>query len=160
MIISIAAAISEYNEVAPLGDGRKQWYMPEDLKRFKDITSGHSIIIEAETFKEIVKHLKGPLPDRRNIVIGKPIENIIGVTFVNSLQEAFDLCGGEDEIFLMGDSNFYTYVFPHVNKLYLTIVQGKYNTGEYFPSFDKFNVISIEEGTSNGFNYTFKILTL
>ncbi len=159
MIISIAAAISEYSEVAPLGDGRKQWYMPEDLKRFKTITIGHTVIIEEETFKEILKHLNGPLPDRKNIVIGKRVEPTAGVTFVDSFVEALHLCKNEEEIFLMGTSDFYAKIFSYVSKLYLTVVDGKYHTGEYFPSFDHFKIIHSERGASNNFEYTFKIFT-
>lgn len=160
--ISVVTAITERGHLAPMGNGRAEWYMPEDLERFRRITTGHAVVIAAVTFDTILDALGKPLPNRTNIVVAPtgplPDECITAKDLNEGLRLAREL--EHEEIFVMGDQQFYAEAYPHLTKLYLTIVKGNHDTNERFPSFrSDFEVQSSEVGRSGKFDYEFQALT-
>ena len=114
--ITIIAAISE-NRV--LGKNNKLiWHLPEDLKRFKHFTFGHSIIMGRKTFESLPK----ALPDRHNIVVTKNKEfSAEGVTVCHSLVEAINASGDDLQPFIIGGGQIYHQAIELADKIELTI---------------------------------------
>ncbi len=131
MIISIVVAIAENHAIGK--DNKLLWYLPNDLKHFKTITSGHTVIMGRKTYDSVGK----PLPNRRNIVITRQHIDIAGCEVVNSLQEALALCKTEEEVFIVGGAEIYRQAIPITNKIYLTIVHQNFEGDTYFPEIEE-----------------------
>src|SRR5580698_643882 len=96
MIVSAIVAIGENNAIGK--DNQLLWHMPNDLRHFKNITSGRTVIMGRKTFDSVGK----PLPKRRNIVVTRQLISIEGCEIVNSIEGAIALCKDEDEVFIIG----------------------------------------------------------
>jgi dihydrofolate reductase len=128
MNISVIVAIA--NNMAIGKDNDLIWHISEDLKRFKSITSGNTIIMGRKTYESIGR----PLPKRRNIVISRNKDLCIeGVEIVNSLDEALILSETDGEVFIIGGGAIYKEAMPLANKLYLTKVNITPEADVYFP---------------------------
>jgi len=127
-IITIIAAISE-NRV--LGNENKLiWHLPEDLKRFKRLTSGHAIIMGRKTFESLPK----ALPDRHNIVVTKNKEfSAQGVTICYSLDEAIDASGNDLQPFIIGGGQIYKQAMELADRIELTKIHKSYDGDVFFP---------------------------
>lgn len=159
---SIVTAITEERGLAPRGNGRAEWYMPEDLRRFRRITNGHAVIVAAVTFDTIMESIGHPLEGRTNIVVGATTALPDNCVSVKTLRSGLDYAStlNDDEVFIMGNAPFYEMAFPDVTKLYLTVVRDQVATGEEFPDYrDNFELRSSETGHSGEFDYDFQILT-
>ena len=131
MIISIVVAIAENHAIGK--DNKLLWYLPNDLKHFKTITSGHTVIMGRKTYDSVGK----PLPNRRNIIITRQQIDIQGCEVVNSLEEAIALCKTEEEVFIVGGAEIYRQAMAITNKIYLTIVHQNFEGDTYFPDIDE-----------------------
>jgi dihydrofolate reductase len=132
VIVSLVAAVAE-NQVIGRGGGLP-WQLPDDLKRFKQITLDHTVIMGRKTFEEI----RQPLANRRNVVISRdPGFQPRGVTVVPSLEEALALGATEDEVFVIGGGEIFRLALPRADRLYLTIVHGDVDGDTHFPAFDE-----------------------
>lgn len=128
MNISIIVAISENNAIGK--NNQLLWHLPADLKHFKEITSGNTIIMGRKTYDSIGR----PLPNRRNIVITRQADlKLDGIETVNSLQEAVSLCATEKEVFIIGGAEIYKNSLALTNKIYLTTVHQTYEADAFFP---------------------------
>jgi len=136
-MISLVVAMSE-NRVIGI-ENRLPWNIPEDLKRFKKITSGHPSIMGRKTFESIGR----PLPNRTNIVITRQKDyRVEGVVTVFSLDEALDWAGrspGSDEIFVIGGGEIFRQILPRAKRIYLTEVEWPFEGDTFFPDFDEGN---------------------
>lgn len=134
MIISLIVALSE-NRVIGVNN-QLPWNISEDLKRFKKITSGHSIIMGRKTFESIGK----VLPNRTNIIITRNKNyQMDGTAVVASLEEAFALAKkspGAEEAFVIGGGEIFTLALPQAQKLYLTWVHKTLTGNAFFPPCD------------------------
>ena len=107
-------------------------FIPGDLKRFKEITTGFPVIMGRNTLLSLPRW---PLPNRRNIVItDNRDENFEGCEMVYSIQEAINLVQGEKEAFVMGGGMIYKQFYPIADKLYLTLVDRSYEADTFFPT--------------------------
>jgi|SRR6185503_19173147 len=131
MIVSAIVATSENNAIGK--NNHLLWHLPADLKHFKDITSGHSIIMGRKTFDSVGK----PLPNRRNIVVTRQHIAIPGCEVVSSIDEALALCNGEDEVFIGGGAEIYRAAMHRTDRIYLTIVHHHFEADTFFPELDK-----------------------
>lgn len=115
-------------------DNRLLWHIPEDLKYFKKLTTGHAVIMGRKTFESIGK----PLPNRQNIVVTKSQQALRseGVTFVPSLQEALQAAQG-NEIFIIGGESIYRAAMPLAHRLYITRVYASFDADTFFPPIGK-----------------------
>jgi dihydrofolate reductase len=116
MIVTIVVAISENHVIGK--DNKLLWYLPNDLKHFKELTTGHSVIMGRKTYESVGK----PLPKRRNIIITRQPINIEGCEVVNSIESALVLCKGENEVFIVGGAEIYKQAIHLTDRIYLTIV--------------------------------------
>ncbi len=132
MMVSMVVAIAENNAIGK--DNQLLWYLPKDLKHFKTITSGHTVIMGRKTFDSVGK----PLPNRRNIVITRNTDlTIDGVEVVNSLAQALELCAAADEVFIVGGAEIYKEAMAHTDRIYLTVVHEEFEADTFFPEIDR-----------------------
>ncbi len=128
MIISLIAAMAE-NRV--IGSGNMiPWNIPSDMKRFRGITMGHTLIIGRRTYESIGQ----PLAGRRNIVLTRKLGyHAPGIEIAHSLEAAFELCKGEDEIFIGGGGTVFDETIALAHRIYLTVVHAVFPGDTYFP---------------------------
>jgi dihydrofolate reductase len=135
--IVIIAAVAEKNRVI----GRDQdlpWHIPEDLKRFKRLTTGHPLVMGRKTFESVVHQFGGPLPNRRNIVVsasGK-VMNHSQVEVAATLDEAIEAASSNEVIFIGGGAAIYEQMLGRADRLELTLVEGNYDGDTYFPPYE------------------------
>src|SRR3978361_2150570 len=127
MILSIIVAIGENNAIGR--NNQLLWHMPADLKHFRLITSGHTIIMGRKTFDSVGK----PLPNRRNIVVTRQDIKIEGCEVVKSIDDAIALCKGEDEVFIGGGAEIYRQSMDKTDRVYLTVIHKIFDADTYFP---------------------------
>ena len=110
------------------------WHLSEDLKHFKTLTTGHTIIMGRKTYESIGK----PLPNRRNIVISRNLNAFYGgVEVVHSLEDAFSTSSNVEEVFIIGGSNIYEQSLHLVEHLYITEIKKAFEGDAFFPEIDK-----------------------
>jgi dihydrofolate reductase len=130
MTVSIIVAIAKNNAIGK--DNKLLWYLPNDLKHFKDVTTGHTVIMGRKTYDSVGK----PLPKRRNIIITRQAISIEGCEVVNSLETALALCKDEDEVFIVGGAEIYRQSIPLTNRIYLTVIDQEFDGDSFFPELD------------------------
>lgn len=109
------------------------WHLSDDLKRFKKITVGNTILMGRNTWFSLPRR---PLPDRKNIVITfEPVEET-GVTEVHSIEEAIKACDLETENFIIGGDSIYKQFFPLADRILLTRVFGEFETDTFIPEIE------------------------
>ncbi len=128
MIISLIAAMAE-NRV--IGRGNTiPWDLPEDRKRFREITMGHPVIMGRKTFESIGR----PLPGRKTVVLTRSRDyRTEGCAVAHSLQQALAECAGADEVFVCGGGEVYREAMPLASRIYLTIVHRVVEGDAHFP---------------------------
>ena len=127
--ISIIVAIAENFAIGKNND--LLFHLPTDLKRFKEITTGHTLIMGRNTLLSLPKW---PLPNRRHIVItDKPDDVFPGCEVVFSIDEAIEKVKDENEAFIIGGGMIYRQFFPLAGRLYLTVVHQPFDADVYFP---------------------------
>lgn len=131
MQISIIAAIGKNNELGK--DGKLIWHLKGDLKFFKDVTMGHSIVMGRKTFESLPK----VLPGRKNIVISKTLHNK-EIELYKSVKEFIqENRHSNEEFFIIGGASIYEQFIPLTSKMYLTHIEAEDKKADvYFPSFD------------------------
>ena len=114
-------------------DGTMPWHLPEDLKHFKALTMGHPMVMGRKTFDSIGR----PLPGRRSIVITRDREwRVPGVEVAHSFDEALDLAGPADRVFVIGGGEVYAVALPFADHLELTEVDAEPEGDTWFPEWD------------------------
>ncbi len=151
MIISIIAAVSKNNVIGK--NGKIPWKIPGEQKRFKELTTGKTIIMGRKSFEEIGK----PLPNRNIIIVSRTknysFENCITV---DSLSKAFELSKDEEEVFIAGGAQLYEATLPYADYLYLTIIDKFFDGDVYFPNFNRDDyIIEYEERIEYPIPYTY-----
>lgn len=134
MTISIISAIGKNNEIGK--DNKLLWYLPADLKHFKEITLGHPVVMGQKTFQSIGKSL----PNRRNIVL--TLNNNFkrdDVEIFHSIEELENnLRSEEGEIFIIGGGTIYNLFINKADKLYITHIEASFEDADtFFPEIDK-----------------------
>jgi dihydrofolate reductase len=110
------------------------WHLSEDLKHFKSLTTGHTIIMGRKTYESIGR----PLPNRRNIVISRNMEaSYEGAEVVHSIENAFSISRNDNEVFVIGGSNIYEQALSLVDQLYITEIKKSFSGDAYFPEINK-----------------------
>jgi len=129
--ISVIVSVAKETNAIGKKTGELLFRISDDLKRFKNLTMGHPIIMGRKTYESIGK----PLPGRTNIVITRNTDfTAEGTIVVNSIEEAISKAKELDhEIFVMGGGEIYKQAFPYVDKLYLTIVESDMKGDVFFP---------------------------
>lgn len=152
-IISIICAIAENRAIGKNND--LLWHIPEDFKHFKNLTSGHVILMGQKTYESIGK----PLPNRTTIVITNDKNfKVDGVIISYSIEEALEKAREleKEEAFVCGGGSIYAQMLKYADKLHLTIVEGNFEADTFFPEYGEFSkVISERESSDENFKYKF-----
>lgn len=159
--VAITVAVGKNREIGK--NGRLLWHISEDLKRFKELTLGHPVIMGRKTFESILQILGKPLPGRINIVITRDQNwKYEGVLVFHSLEEALAKAHELDpvEIHIGGGADLYKQALPFVDRLYLTLVDDTKEADTYFPEYEQefTNVISKEARDHEDLKYTWVTL--
>jgi dihydrofolate reductase len=156
-MISIIVAIAENNAIGMNND--LLWHIPEDMKRFKQITSGHKIIMGKRTYESLPYR---PLKNRTNIVISDiPGDHYEGCIMAYSIEEAIDHCPPDEECFIIGGGMVYRQFLPLADKLYITWVDKSFEADIFFPEIDPttWEETEREEGAGEGLDFTYSFVT-
>lgn len=151
-MIKIIVAISK-NRV--IGDSNKLiWHLPSDLKRFKEITTGHPIVMGRKTYQSIGR----PLPNRRNIIVTRDEEfEVEGCEVVNSIEEALLLTNSN--CFIIGGGEIYKQSLNLAEQIYMTQIDEEFEGDTTFPELDRSWYVSKKEDflsdEKNPYNYSF-----
>lgn len=157
-MITMIAAAAENNALGK--DNAMIWHLPDDFKRFKKLTSHHTIIMGRKTFES----LDGPLPNRKHIVITRqknynPGDHII---VVQSIEEALTYIDTDQNAFIIGGGEIYELGLDYATHIELTRVHGTFEAEAFFPDLDpeKWELLeSIFHDTDERHNYSFTYLT-
>ena len=154
--LALIAAIAKNNAIG--FENKLIYWLPNDLKRFKELTTGHTIIMGSNTFRSLPK---GALPNRRNIVLSRKESEFPGCETFSSLEEALANCNGTELVYVIGGEMLYRAALPLADILCLTEIDDMpENADAFFPEFTKneWEVIELEEHTTDekhSFNYRF-----
>ena len=132
MTLSIIVAIASDGAIGRAND--LLWHLPADLKRFKELTTGHTILMGRKTFESLPR---GPLPNRRNIIISRSLPTQPGAEIYPTIQQAMEACASDEEVFIIGGGEIYRQLLPDTEQIYLTRVQASFPDAEvFFPELD------------------------
>ena len=130
-MLSIIVATAENGVIGC--DGQLPWHISADLRRFRKLTTGHSIIMGRKTYTSIGR----PLPERRSIVLSRNRDFMAsGVEVVTDLEEAFKRTEQEPEVFVIGGGHLYREALPFSKRIYLTEIAAIVEGDVYFPAID------------------------
>lgn len=144
-MLSIIVAIAENYAIGK--DNKLLWHLPEDLKRFKELTTGHNIIMGRKTFESLGK----VLPNRKHIVLTHNTDYRIAdpnVEIVHSIDELKKYIDDDNENFVIGGALIYRMLLDYCSKMYITRVKKTFEGDAFFPKIDetKWKEIAKEEG--------------
>lgn len=157
MILSIIVVADEQNAIGK--NNSLLCHLPADLKHFKTITSGHTVIMGRKTFESLPN---GALPKRRNIVLTRNTNlSIQGCEICASLFEAVEMCENEEEVFIIGGGTIYKEAMEMADVIYLTRVHREFEGADtFFPAIDttRWKGVSCENHNAdekNPYDYSF-----
>lgn len=132
-MISIIAAVDRRMAIGY--QNKLLFWLPNDLKRFKALTTGHTIVMGRKTFESLPK---GALPNRRNIVLSSNAATVCpGAEVFTGLQEALEHCGSDEDIYILGGESVYRQALPLADRLCLTEIDDEAPQADaYFPTID------------------------
>ena len=132
MRVNIIAAVARNNAIGY--DNKLIYWLPDDLKRFKALTTGHTIVMGRNTFESLPK---GALPNRRNIVLSRSQGHFEGCDAYRSLDEALAHCGPDEDVYIIGGASVYTQALGRADRLCLTeIDDAPKDADAFFPPYD------------------------
>ena len=158
-MLSIIVAIAKNNVIGK--DNKLIWHLPEDLKRFKRLTTGHNIIMGRKTFESLGR----VLPNRKHIVLCNDMKldiNDENVEIVDSIDKLKQYEEAEEEIFIIGGATIYKLLLPKADKLYITKINQEFEGDVYFPEIDEnvWKVVETEKGIKDEKNpYDYEYVT-
>ena len=155
--ISIIAAVSDNYAIGK--SNNLPWHLPADLKHFRQLTTGHAVVMGKRTFEGLSK---GPLPNRKNIVLTSVMSEGVnkGYFEADSLEDAIYLCEHEEQVFIIGGATVYKQCIGKVDSMYITWIHKEFSADTFFPKidFEKWEEVSRkdhEADETNPYSYTF-----
>lgn len=156
-MLSIIVAVAENLAIGK--DNDLIWYISNDLKRFKKLTTGHSILMGRKTFESLPN---GALPNRKNIVLTRDQKlKFENCTMLHSVEEVIaEYENSPEEVFVIGGGSIYHKLLPYAQKIYLTKVHASFEADVFFPEInvEEWTVLSEEhhqKGEKNEFDFSF-----
>ena len=133
MTLSIICALTTNSAIG--NKGGLLYYLPADLKHFKNLTTGHTIVMGRKTFESLPK---GALPNRRNVVITRQADySAPGIEVFHSFDEALQACAHDDEVYVIGGESVYEAALPVADRLCLTHIDAVPDEADtFFPDYD------------------------
>jgi dihydrofolate reductase len=135
--IVLIAAVAEKNRV--IGQGMElPWHIPEDLKHFKRLTTGETLLMGRRTYESILHQFGGPLANRRMVVISSQgnLPEYPAAEVYRSPEEAMDALADQDRVFIAGGATIYEQFLPRADRMELTLVPGDFEGDTFFPPFE------------------------
>ncbi|MBR3727072.1 MAG: dihydrofolate reductase [Prevotella sp.] len=141
-MITIIAAVAKNGAIGY--ENKLIYWLPNDLKRFKSLTSGHTVVMGRKTFESLPK---GALPNRRNIVLSRRQGHFEGCDCYPSLGKALGSCGQDEEIYIIGGASIYKEAMKHADRLCLTEIDDVPEKADtFFPEIgEEWHEVSREE---------------
>lgn len=140
--------------------GAIPWRIPEDVERFKAMTTGHAVVMGRRTWDSLPEPFR-PLPGRRNVVVTRRTDwNAGGAEGVASLEDALDLLEGEKHVFVIGGAEIYAAALPFADELLLTEIDAEIEGDTFFPGFDRAEFVESsreEHESSDGTRFAFVV---
>ena len=131
MQINIIAAVAR--DLAIGFENKLLYWLPNDLKRFKSLTTGHTIVMGRKTFDSLPK---GALPNRRNVVLSRSISELPGAEVYSNLKSALASCSPDEEVYIIGGESIYREAISLAHRLCLTEIDAQPDKADaYFPEF-------------------------
>ena len=160
MIISLLVAMDEKRGIGKAG--KLPWHLSSDVRRFRELTMGHHLIVGRKTFESIGK----PLPGRHTIIVTRNSNfNTEGCFVARSVEDAIALARdrGETEVFVIGGAEIYARALEAVDRIYLTEVHAEVDADTFFPEFDRSAWIETQQiyhstDEKNQYSFMFKVL--
>jgi dihydrofolate reductase len=134
----LIAAVAENGVIG--SDGEMPWRYPEDLRRFKRVTTGHPVIMGRRTYEAIEAHVGGPLPDRTNVVLSRGDPEVPDeVVVVGGVEGAIEAARetGAETAYVIGGAAVYEAFLPLADRMELTEIDASYEGDTHFPEFDR-----------------------
>lgn len=132
MHITLIAAVAENRAIGL--DNQLIYHIREDLRRFKSLTTGHTVLMGRRTFESLPK---GALPNRRNIVVSRTVTHFDGCDTYPSLEEALRHCAPEEQVFVIGGQTVYEQTLPLAHRLCMTEIAATPSRADaFFPPYD------------------------
>jgi len=135
------------------------WHLPADLKYFKKLTTGHTVLMGRKTYESIGR----PLPNRENVVVTRSKDfQAEGIVVKYSIEEALQYCKDKEQVFVIGGEEIFRQMMDAVHTIYLTVVHTTIENGDaFFPApdsvvWEKTNTEFHEKDEKNLFDYTFE----
>ena len=153
-MLSIIACISKDNRAIGY-QNRLLYHLPSDMVRFRELTTGHTIIMGRKTFESLPN---GALPHRRNIVVSRSMKELEGCEVYPNLEAALKAAESPQETFIIGGASIYHQALPAARKLYLTIVdQEPEQADTFFPAinYSAWEMTEKEMRNENGLSFSF-----
>ena len=156
MKIALIAAVAQNGAIGNRNE--LIYWLPNDLKRFKALTTGHTIIMGSNTFRSLPK---GALPNRRNIVLSRKGGDFPGADSFPSLEAALASCNGEETVYIIGGEMLYNSAIPIADILFITEVEDTPDEADaFFPAINKEQWEESERDThttdeKHQYNYSF-----
>ena len=140
-MISIIAAVARNRAIGY--ENKLIYWLPNDLKRFKALTTGHTIIMGRNTFLSLPK---GALPNRRNIVLTRSQKAFPGCDVFASLEDALAHCNKDEDVYIIGGASVYRQALPLADRLCLTEINDTPEKADtFFPPYDDWKEVSRED---------------
>ncbi|MFW6298044.1 MAG: dihydrofolate reductase [Bacillota bacterium] len=153
MSLSIMVAMDKNRLIGK--DNALPWHFKEDLKYFKRVTSGHTVLMGRKTFESIRASLGGPLPGRKNLVLSRSLDTLDGAEVIHDATAYFKKAAQKDEeIFVIGGAEVFKAALPYANKLYITSIDAAYEGDTYFPDVDLSAYEKTQEETKGPLTFT------
>ncbi len=153
-MISVIAAVSQNRAIG--NDNKLLYWLPNDLKRFKALTTGHTIVMGRKTFESLPK---GALPNRRNVVISRTVAELPGCDVYPSLEEALNHCAPDEDIYIIGGASVYEQALPLADRLCLTEIADTPSAADaFFPDYSEWKETAREDHSTDekhAYRYSF-----
>lgn len=141
MRISIIAAVARNRAIG--NDNKLIYRLPDDMKRFKALTTGNTVLMGRKTFESLPK---GALPNRRNIVLSRTQHDFPGCDTYSSLDEALKHCSENEDIYIIGGAEVYAQALPLADRLCLTEIDDTPDEADaFFPEYNGWHEVNREE---------------
>lgn len=146
MEVVIVAAVAANGVIG--AEGELPWYYPEDLRHFRETTTGHPVVVGRRTYESIVERLGGPLPERTTVVLStKKLDLPEGAVLAGSVEAALEAARaaeGGDTVFVAGGASVYEQFLPHADRMVLTELDAAFDGDVYFPEWEREEWIEVD----------------
>ncbi len=154
MTLHIIAAVARNRAIG--FENKLLYWLPNDLKRFKALTTGHTIIMGHNTFRSLPK---GALPNRRNVVLSRSVQEIPGCEVFPSLEDALASCRPDEQVYIIGGASVYQQALQRADLLCLTEIDDEPQQADtFFPDYSDWRVVKKEvhpKDEKHAFAYAF-----